>query len=84
MATFSDDDDLDKVWPQFVAKLAGTARWDLKTQTSLTPEQIVAKINPPKDRDAKVSQDTAKKVFERGLYCLKTFGQIAAQGASVV
>lgn len=84
MATFSAEDDLDVVWPRVVENVQSITKWDLSSAHAITPDEIVARINPPKRDDGSSSRQTAKTVFARTLHCLQTFGQIAASAAGMV
>jgi len=85
MSAISAEDDLDVVWPRVIAKAAAIAKWNLDDKSvTLTPDAIIAKINPPKCGDGSTARDEAKKVFSRALVCIETFGNIAAQAAGMV
>ena len=84
MVTFSAEDDLDVIWPKVVERIQKIADWELSTSSTLSPDEIVARINPPKREDGSTAGDKAKKVFGRTLVCIQTFGAIAASAASAV
>ncbi|KAF2209646.1 hypothetical protein CERZMDRAFT_70123 [Cercospora zeae-maydis SCOH1-5] len=79
----SEEDDLDTVWAEIISKCSKITNWDLNDRRSLTVDQVVSKINPPKDKKAE-SSGKAKEVFKNALVCVQRFGEIAANAASMV
>lgn len=83
VASFSAEDDLDKVWPDIIIRCSKITKWDLNDKKTLTIDQVLLKINSPKDPKPEV-KDKAKKVFKNALVCVQRFGAFAAQATSMV
>ena len=80
MAKLSTNDDLSAAWSKTLAECERIAKCDLTEADPL--DQDISKIQPPAE-DTTLG-DKAKKVFNRTLLCLNTFGSVIAQGASTV
>lgn len=86
MASFSAEDDLDKVWAETIARVNKITKWDLNEKNAVTIDQVLAKLNPPPSKDGKYSEmrGKAKTVFHNTLICVQRFGNFAANAASMV
>ena len=82
MASFSVDEDLDKVWSRTLEQCQDIAKWDLTKTGTTTVNEVIDKIKP-KTKDPEM-KDKAKVVLAKTLTCLQRFGSVIAQGASVV
>ena len=82
MASFSVDEDLDKVWSRTLEQCQDIAKWDLMKKGPATVNEVIDKIQP-KTKDPEI-KDKAKAVLAKTLTCLQRFGTFIAQGASVV
>ena len=83
MSSVSVDDDLDKAWADIIQRCNKITKWDLNEKENLTIDQVVSKINPPKDGKSG-GHEKAKSVFMNTLTCVQRFGQFAAQAAGMV
>ena len=83
MASFSVEDDLDKVWSRTLEQCQDIAKWDLKAMSrGATVDSVISKIRPsPKEPEL---QDKAKAVLSKTLICVQRFGSIVAQAASAM
>lgn len=77
------DSDLDRKWEETIARCSAIAEWDLRDRKTLTVEQVVAELKPPKN-DKSGMQKTAQMVFKKTLVCVDRFGSIIAQATGVV
>ncbi|CAK1360558.1 unnamed protein product [Cercospora beticola] len=84
LAMLSEEDDLDTVWADIISRCSKITKWDLNDRRSLTVDQVISKIVPPKDKKAAESTGKAKEVFKNALVCVQRFGEIAANAASMV
>ena len=92
MSTITDDTadvDLDKFWEGIIARLNEKTKWDLNSRSALSVDQVLLKINPPKDEKPEKHAKT-KQVWKTTMVCVhrlgvfvQRFGSIIAQGASV-
>lgn len=78
------DVDLDVAWGRTISKVQGITNWNLNESTRLTVDDVLANLKPSKRDGQSESHEQAKKVFRRTLQCIQTFGNIAAQSASMV
>ncbi|GIZ45940.1 hypothetical protein CKM354_000908600 [Cercospora kikuchii] len=83
-AMLSEEDDLDTVWADVISRCSKITKWDLNDRRSLTIDEVVGRIIPPKDKKAAESTGKAKEVFRNALVCVQRFGDIAANAASMV
>lgn len=81
---YTPDEDLDVAWKKTIARCQAIAKWDLDDRSAPSIEDIVAKIQPAKLDEKKSNRTQAKEVVRGTLVCIQRFGQIAAQGASMV
>lgn len=86
MSSFSAEDDLDKVWTETIARVNRITNWDLNERKIVTIDEILAKVNPPSNKDGKYSeaQSKAKTIFHNALICVQIFGGFAANAAAIV
>jgi hypothetical protein len=78
------DDDLDVAWKKTIARCQTIAKWELSDRSAPTIDDIVAKIQPTKADNKNATRTKAKEVVRGTLVCIQRFGQIIAQGTSVV
>jgi hypothetical protein len=93
MNTISDntaDEDLPKYWEGIIARLNEKTKWNLNAKNTASIDQIISKINVPKDEHPETHART-KQVWKTTMECVdrlgkfvQRFGAIIAQGASVV
>lgn len=57
---------------------------NLSDKSKLSVDDVIAKINPPKDKSNPQLKDNARTVFRNALVCIQRFGGIVAQAASTV
>ncbi|KAK5171131.1 uncharacterized protein LTR77_004275 [Saxophila tyrrhenica] len=92
MYTISDelaDEDLPKAWQNIIARLNEKTKWNLNARSTASIDQVILKINAPKDADPEKHAQT-KKIWRTTMKCVdrlgvfvQRFGAIVAQAASV-
>ena len=93
MSTISNDtadEDLPEYWAKFIARINQKTEWDLNQSTTVSVDQLLLRINPPKDgkpethEKAKTAWQSALLFEDRFGVFVQRFGQFAVQGASIV
>ena len=77
------DQDLDQFWAGFIKRINKNTEWDLNETNILSADQLILRINPPKDGRPE-SHEKAKRVWRNALVCVDRFGQFIVQGTSIV
>lgn len=83
MATYSVDDDLDKVWAEIISRCNKKFDWNLNEKKTVSVDQVLEIVRPPKAGKSS-KRDNAWKVFKTALVCVQRFGDAAAQVAGAV
>jgi hypothetical protein len=78
---FSNDEDLDKVWTQFVAQCSGITTWNLDEKKNLSIDDVLSKLKP--SAFTPEEHTPAKDIFNKALICVQRFGDVVANAASV-
>ena len=83
-ASLTTEEDLDAAWNKTIAECQDITKWNLDNKNVPTIENIIERIHPPKDNGKRKLKDQARSAFKNALTCIERFGQVAAQGASMV
>jgi len=81
-----DEYDLHEAWEKACRSFAATAKFDLRQDRALTPEEVISQLKAKRQKDDEKSAEfkVLKDVLWKSLTCIQTLGGIAAQGAGMV
>lgn len=81
-----DEPDVAQMWFDIQTEFQKVSGRPFDPSHVLSVDDVMARANPKKDRSAKSSAkiQKAKDVLSKTLYCIQTFGSMAAQAASMV